>query len=187
MSEEEKIEDEAVNPIDEEKKKEKKPIKTSEEKKENARNILVKVILWITMIGLFVAIIGGVWGIGDAFSTTKWESFAGLEIQTKLFVIALILLGIFFIILFLVVLYKRGINSLYQALFKEAPEQEGKETEEYVIAKIITAGMLISFFTIFVGLVIAFIQFLAGEDILDDPFGFWSFVFLDVCFFGLCI
>ncbi len=148
----------------------------SKEKEEMAKNIIVKSILWITMIGLFVTVLGGLWAIGDIFSQDKFASFLELEIQTKFFFTGLILLGIFFLVLFLLVLYKRGKANLMESLFKEAPEKEVKTADEYLPAKIITAGALISFFVIFVGLIVALLQFMIGAAILADDLGFWSFM-----------
>ncbi|WP_371801623.1 hypothetical protein [Candidatus Lokiarchaeum ossiferum] len=148
----------------------------SAEKAEVAKNVIVKSILWITMLGLFVTVIGGIWAIGDIFSQEKFSNFTELTIQSQLFITGLILLGIFFLVLFLVVLYKRGKKNLIESLFKEAPEKEVKTADEYLPAKIITAGALISFFTIFVGLIVAFLMFLIDATVFTDELGFWSFM-----------
>ena len=146
----------------------------SAEKAEVAKNVIVKSILWITMVGLFVTVIGGIWAIGDIFSQQKFSSFIDLEIQSQLFITGLILLGIFFLVLFLVVLYKRGKTNLMESLFKEAPEKEVKSADEYLPAKLITGGALISFFAIFVGLIVAFLTFIFDKTVFADELGFWS-------------
>jgi hypothetical protein len=69
------------------------------------------------------------------------------------------------------VFYRRGRNAILHSLFYEKPE-ERKDIEEYMPAKIITAGSLISIFTIFIGLFIALIQFLAG----GTSNQFWGFL-----------
>ena len=103
----------------EEKKVEKSEPLTPEEKEERNENIIVMTILWLTTVGLFIAVIGVIWRIKDLFTETGWEEFLLLSIQTQIFIVGLILLGIFFLTLFLVVLYRRGKRSMHNMLFKE--------------------------------------------------------------------
>ena len=148
---------------------------TPEEKEERRENIIVTIILWLTMAGLFISAIGIVWAIKDLFTTTGWQEFLLLSIQTQIFIIGLILLGIFFLTLFLVVLFRRGKRSMQSTLFKEKHEELSKD-ETYLPAKVITAGTLICIFTIFLGLVIAIIGLFLNGGEGEDPLNFWTFL-----------
>jgi len=103
----------------EEKKVEKSQPLTPEEKEERNENILVTTILWLTTIGLFISVIGVIWRIKDLFTEEGWELYLTLSIQTQIFIVGLMLLGIFFLTLFLVVLFRRGKRSMHNMLFKE--------------------------------------------------------------------
>ncbi len=146
---------------------------TLEEKEERRENIIVTTILWLTMIGLFISVIGIIWRIKDLFTETGWDEFKDLSIQTQIFVVGLILLGMFFLTLFLVVLFRRGKRSMHSMLFKEKYEELSKD-ETYLPAKVITAGTLICIFTIFLGLIIAIIGFFLNAGEGDDPLNLWG-------------
>ncbi|MHA1675517.1 MAG: hypothetical protein ACTSYI_18040 [Promethearchaeota archaeon] len=151
-----------------------KPSKTPTERDKMIQNIIVKSILWMTTIGIFVTTIGAVWAIGDLFSTDKLALFIDLSFQSKLFVIGFVLLGIFFLVLFLVVFYKRGRRNIQKNLFKEYPEDARSGDEAYQIAKYIAAGALIAVFLIFTGLIIALFEFLFGNFAFDNIPDFWK-------------
>jgi len=157
----------------EEKKVEKSEPLTLEEKEERNENIIVMTILWLTTVGLFISVIGVIWRIKDLFTETGWEEFLLLSIQTQIFIVGLILLGTFFLTLFLVVLFRRGKRSMHNMLFKEKYEELSKD-ETYIPAKIITAGTLLCIFTIFLGLVIALIGFFLNAGEGEDPLNLWG-------------
>ncbi len=162
INKEEKVENEKSQPL------------TPEEKEERRENIIVTTILWLTTVGLFILVIGVIWRIKDLFTETGWQEFLLLAIQTKIFIIGLILLGIFFLTLFLVVLFRRGKRSMHSMLFREKYDEMSKD-ETYIPAKVITAGTLICIFTIFLGLIIAIMGFfLSGEG--DDPLNLWGWI-----------
>ena len=102
------------------------------EKNGQTERIIVNSILYMTVIGIFIVVIGIFWAIGDLFSEDKLQLFLDASIQTQIFTIGLILLGIFFLSLFLVIFFKRGKNSVQTALFKDKPKSEMKEEEEYI-------------------------------------------------------
>jgi hypothetical protein len=148
-------------------------LKTDDSFDEMYEKVIVNIVLVMSLIGIAGLAIGIVWFIKDLISTDVWTEFKGSSIQTIIFVIGIILIGIFFMFIFLFVLYKRGIHSISDALFKKKPSRQLKEGEEYLAAKIITAGALLSIFVIFVGLLIASIQWMIagfGTDISD----FWD-------------
>ncbi|QEE14658.1 hypothetical protein DSAG12_00471 [Promethearchaeum syntrophicum] len=146
---------------------------TPEQKEERNENIIVTIILWLTTIGLFISVIGIIWRIKDLFTETGWQDFLLLSIQTQIFVVGLILLGTFFLTLFLVVLYRRGKRSMHNMLFKDKYDEISKD-ETYIPAKIITAGTLLCIFTIFLGLIIATIGFFLNQGEGEDPFELWE-------------
>lgn len=135
---------------------------TLTEREMHVQSIIVKVILWMTSIGIFISTVGLIWAIGDLFSTNKFEQFLELSIQTQIFIVGIILLGLFFLVLFLVVFYKRGSRNLQKNLFKTRKPSK-PEDEAYLLAKYIAAGTLIAVFLIFTGLIIALIEFLFGN------------------------
>lgn len=157
----------------EEKKVENSEPLTPEEKEERNENIIVITILWLTTIGLFISVIGVIWRIKDLFTEEGWELFLSLSIQTQIFIVGLILLGTFFLTLFLVVLFRRGKRSMHNMLFKEKYDEMSKD-ETYMPAKIITAGTLLCIFTIFLGLIIAIIGFFVNGGEGDDPLNLWG-------------
>lgn len=146
------------------------------ERNGQTEKIVVNTILYLTVIGIFIVVIGIVWAIGDLFATDKFEQWLAASIQTKIFTIGLILLGVFFLSLFLVVLYKRRRSTIQGALFKDKPKSEMKGEEEYGLAKFITAGGLISILLVILGLIIALIQYLVTGDALEDSLGIVSFL-----------
>jgi hypothetical protein len=131
-----------------------------------------QVFFFIITFGVFVLIVGGIWAIGDIFSETKFEIFLGLSLFSQIFIVGLIIVLIFVLSIFMVVFYRRGRDAILRTLFKQKPKD--KDVEEYVPAKIISAGALLSIFFIIVGLLIALIQLLAGGG--DTSSGFWSFL-----------
>lgn len=138
-------------------------MKKSTKSAKTAENVVVQVILWMTTLGLFWSCISLVWAIGDLFSETKFEDFLAISLQSQLFIVGIILMGIFFLVLFLVVFYRRGRRNLHKSLFKEIPKEEISQEETYQIAKYIAAGALIAVFLVFTGLIIALIEFLFGN------------------------
>ena len=147
---------------------------TPEKKEERRENIIVTTILWLTVISLFILVIGIIWRIKDLFTETGWQEFLLLAIQTKFFIVGLILLGIFFLTLFLVVIFKRGKRSMHSMLYRKKYDEMSKD-ETYLPAKIITLGTLICIFTIFLGLIIAIIGFFLNAGEGEDPLNLWTF------------
>lgn len=131
-----------------------------------------QIFFFIVTIGVFVLIVGGIWAIGDIFSETKFEIFLGLSLFSQIFIVGLIIVLIFVLSIFMVVFYRRGRDWILRTLFKQKPKD--KDVEEYVPAKIISAGALLSIFFVIVGLLIALIQLLADGG--ESSTGFWSFL-----------
>ncbi|MHA1647836.1 MAG: hypothetical protein ACTSVU_08385 [Promethearchaeota archaeon] len=134
---------------------------------------IVNTILIILSAGLFVITFGIAWAIGDVFSKDKFNNWVNnSSLQFKLFSIGLIVVLTFILLIFLVVLYRRRRVPITNALFKEKTTTELKEGEEYLPAKIITVGALISIFMIFIGLVTAFLEYIFSSPDTSNPLYF---------------
>ena len=148
-----------------------KSIEKKEEKKispngfDNKEEIASKVFFGTIMISIFVIIIGLIWGIADLIEPEgKWEWFVQQALYTQVFYIALMVLFLLIVGIFITVFYRRGRNWLLQGLFGKKPS-EFESSEEYLPAKIIAGGMLVSIAVVVLGLLIAFFQeYVAGID-----------------------
>ncbi len=143
---------------------------------EKHEKIIVITILILGLAGIFLFVVGVIWSIKDIISEDVWSVFVAASIQSKLFWIGLILLGVFFLLIFLYVLYKRGIRAFAGYLFKEKPTKALQSGEEYIPAKIMTLGGLISVFAIFLGLIIASIQFFFQDQSIQGITSLWDTV-----------
>jgi hypothetical protein len=133
---------------------------------------VAQVFVGVFTAAVFLLVIGGIWSIGDIFSQDKFGAFLTLSLYSQLFLVGIIVIGLFILSVFLVVFYRRGRDSILRALFKEKPKD--RDAEEYLPAKIISAGALISIFVVVLGLLIALIEFLVNG--WSDASGFWSFL-----------
>lgn len=132
---------------------------------ENREIILSKVFFGLIIAGVFEIIIAIIWSIGDAIRPDgKWELFLQLPLYNQIFIVALLGLFLLIIGIFLTVFYRRGRQWILDGLFGKKPFHSEK-AEEYLPAKIIAGGLLISIFIVFAGLIIAIIQeYIIGID-----------------------
>ena len=119
----------------------------------------------IVIASVFVIIIGLIWGIADLIQPEgKWEMFLQLPLYSQVFIIALLTLFLLFVGIFLTVFYRRGRQWLLDGLYGNKPFRE-ETREEFLPAKIIAGGLLISIAIVVIGFTIAFIQeYLIGID-----------------------
>jgi hypothetical protein len=136
-----------------------------------------QVFIFLITVGLFILIIGGVWSIGDIFSSDKWGQFTQLSFYSKIFIVGIILLGLFFICIFLVVFYRRGRNSLLKNLFSLKIKEKGME--EYFPARIISFGTLISIIAVIFGAGILAVQLIMDKTAQQHS-NFWLFFTSDL-------
>ena len=132
---------------------------------------VAQVFVGIITACIFILIIGAIWAIGDLLSQDKFGIFLTLSLFSQIFISGVLIIGLFILSIFMVVIYRRGRDSVLQSLFKAKPEKTDLET--YMPAKVIAAGALISIFTIFLGLLIALIQLLVEG---SNPAGFFAFL-----------
>ncbi len=142
-------------------------------KNKNKEQLFTDIYVGFLVVSLFIIIIGGIWAIKDIFTQTGFQDFKGLTVASQILIIAVILLGLVFLILFLMVLYKRGRKILYEVLYEEKEPKE-KDVEEYLPAKIIAASSLVCIFIVFIGLIIAMFQYLIEGVDSSDVSGVWA-------------
>jgi hypothetical protein len=147
---------------------------TKEEIDKKRQNITATVFFSLITVSTAIIIIGGIWLIGDLFSQEKLAIFLTLPLPVQIFIIGLIVVGLFFLGILMLIIYRRGKNLLLKLLFGVKTDEDLKEKEEYLPAKIITAGALISFCVIFIGLIIALIQSMI--EFQSETTGFWIFL-----------
>lgn len=124
-----------------------------------------KTFFGIVIAGVFVIIIGLIWGIGDLIQPEgKWEMFLQLPLYSQVFIISLMALFLLFVGVFLTVFYRRGRQWLLDGLYGNKPFK-AESMEEYLPAKIIAGGLLISIGIVIIGFIIAFVQeYIIGID-----------------------
>ena len=153
-----------------------KPKLSAAEAEKRREDLVGSSFLGLIVISFGIILVGAIWAIKDLFTTDAFAGFLELSPQTKIFIVGLFLIGILMLSIFLLVLYRRGKDSIMDALFKDKPVLEFKDTEEYIPAKIIAAGALISIFTIFLGLMIGLIGYAIDDETTEDVLGFYNFL-----------
>ena len=91
--------------------------------------ITANVFLSLYIAGLAMLVIGVLWWIKDLFTEEAFEEFQLLTLPAQLMIVGLIMIGLLFLILFLVVLYRRKRLSFVRALFKK--KFDIKKDEDY--------------------------------------------------------
>ena len=121
----------------------------------------------IIVIACLVCITGGIWSIFDFLMPTgKLESFLGLTFGYQIAIIAGILAGLFFLLIFFFGLFKKGRKWMLHFIFN-VREIEDKYRNR-VDVKIAAGGLLISIMAIIIGIVISLIQELGSSE--SSPF-----------------
>jgi drug/metabolite transporter (DMT)-like permease len=137
------------------------------------KNITATVFFGFIIAALAIIIIGGIWSIGDLFSQDKFGAFLNLDLPFQILITGVIVIVLFFLGIFFLILFRRGKNRLKNSLFPSKPKDDLKDKEEYLPAKIITAGALVGFCVIFIGLFWAFIESLIT---MNNEGEFWNFL-----------
>jgi len=116
-----------------------------------------------------ICIIGGIWSIFDFIMPTgKLESFLGLTLGYQIAIVAGILAGLFFLLIFFFGLFKKGRKWVLHFVFKVREIEERYKNR--IDVKIAAGGLLISIMAIIVGLVIAIIQEIVLGPSPSSPF-----------------
>ncbi len=109
------------------------------------------------VISCLTCITGGIWSIFDFIMPTgKLYAFMGLSTGYQIAIIAGILAGLFFLLIFFFGLFKKGRRWVLHFIFKVREIEE--KYKNRIDVKIAAGGLLISIMAIIIGLVVAIIQ-----------------------------
>ncbi|MFX0048109.1 MAG: hypothetical protein ACFE8G_08065 [Candidatus Hermodarchaeota archaeon] len=119
---------------------------------------LVGMIFYIFIVlACLTCIIGGIWSIFDFIMPTgKFETFLGLSLGYQIAIIAGILAGLFFLLIFFFGLFKKGRKWVLHFIFNIRKIEE--KYKNRIDVKIGAGGLLISVMAIIIGIVISIIQ-----------------------------
>jgi hypothetical protein len=121
------------------------------------------------VISCLICITGGIWSIFDFIMPTgKLESFLGLTLGYQIAIIAGILAGLFFLLIFFFGLFKKGRRWVLHFIFNVREFEE--KYKNRIDVKIAAGGLLISIMAIIIGIVIALIQEILLGPSQSSPF-----------------
>ncbi len=121
------------------------------------------------VIACLITITGGIWSIFDfVMPTGKFETFLFLNLGYQIAIIAGILAGLFFLLIFFFGLFKKGRKWVLSFIFnlKEIEERYKNRLD----VKIAAGGLLLSLMAIIIGIMIAVIQEILGGSSSTSPF-----------------
>ncbi|MHA1233847.1 MAG: hypothetical protein ACTSQL_02040 [Promethearchaeota archaeon] len=105
------------------------------------------------VISCLICITGGIWSIFDYIMPTgKLESFLGLTLGYQIALIAGILAGLFFLLIFFFGLFRKGRKWVLHFVFKVREIEERYKNR--IDVKIAAGGLLISIMAIIIGVII---------------------------------
>ncbi|MBD3213760.1 MAG: hypothetical protein GF311_14210 [Candidatus Lokiarchaeota archaeon] len=108
----------------------------------------------ILVAAWLVTIAGSIWTIADILNPTgKLEAFLSYNLGYQIAIIGGILAGLFFLLVFFIGFYKRGIKTILKVLYKKRELEE--KYKNRIDVQIAAAGFLISLIVVIVGLAIA--------------------------------
>ncbi|NVM44086.1 MAG: hypothetical protein HWN79_04125 [Candidatus Lokiarchaeota archaeon] len=123
----------------------------------------------IIVISCLICITGGIWSIFDFIMPTgKLESFIGLSLGYQISIIAGILAGLFFLLIFFFGLFKKGRKWVLHFIFNVREIEE--KYKNRIDVKIAAGGLLISIMAIIIGIVISIIQEILLGQSQSTPF-----------------
>lgn len=124
----------------------------------NQRRIAVIFYISIVVAGL-ITIGGTVYTIADLIMATgKMELFLELSLGFQIAIIGGLLAGLFFLIILFYGLYKKGVISILNILFRE--RQVAEKYQNKLMVKIIAGALMVSVFAIIVGFIYSIFQYL---------------------------
>ncbi|MFO8017191.1 MAG: hypothetical protein R6U96_01025 [Promethearchaeia archaeon] len=124
----------------------------------NQRRIALMFYISIVIAGL-ITIGGTIYTIADLIMATgKMQLFLELSLGFKISIIGGLLAGLFFLIILFYGLYKKGVKSILHTLFKERKVAERYQNK--LLVKIIAGALMVSVFTIIVGIIYSIFQYL---------------------------
>jgi len=120
---------------------------------------LIATIFYILIVIASIVSLGGVvWTIADIFigTTGKFELFLNLSLGYQIAIIAGLLAGLFFLLIFFFGLFKKSTRSLIKFIFKKRDLEEKYRNRTDV--KIAAGGLLICLIAIIIGIIFAIVQ-----------------------------
>ncbi|MFX1501013.1 MAG: hypothetical protein ACFFDH_08635 [Promethearchaeota archaeon] len=140
------------------------------------QKIIASIFYLLIVIASIVSIGGIVWTFADLFigRTGKFEQFLDLSLGYQIAIIAGLLAGLFFLLIFFFGLFKKSTRSLIKFIYRKRELEEKYKNRTDV--KIAAGGLLVSLIAIIIGVIIAIVQDVVsvssgGSSSLADIFG----------------
>lgn len=117
---------------------------------------VIALIFYVLIIAASIVTLGGVvWTFADIFigTTGKWDLFAQLNLGYQITIIAGLLAGLFFLLIFFFGLFKKTSRSLIHFIYRKRELEEKYKNRTDV--KIAAWGLLISLIVIMIGVIAA--------------------------------
>ncbi|MFX1411855.1 MAG: hypothetical protein ACFFA6_16030 [Promethearchaeota archaeon] len=135
-------------------------IDTSSRVKEYSKvqKLIASIFYFLIVIASIVSLGGIVWTFADLFigRTGKLEQFLDLSLGYQIAIIAGLLAGLFFLLIFFFGLFKKSTRSLIKFIYKKRELEEKYKNRTDV--KIAAGGLLISLIAIIIGVIFAIVQ-----------------------------
>ena len=140
------------------------------------QKVIATIFYILIVIASIVSLGGVVWTIADIFLgvSGKFELFLSLSLGYQIAIIAGLLAGLFFLLIFFFGLFKKSTRSLIKFIYKKRELEEKYKNRTDV--KIAAGGLLISLIAIIIGIIFAIVQDIltvssGGSSTLADLFG----------------
>ena len=150
---------------------------SSEEIYPSNQRVVGDIFYIFIVLACLTCITGGVWSIFDFIMPTgKLDVFLALSLGSQIAIIAGILAGLFFLLIFFFGLFKKGRKWVLHFIFNVREIEE--KYKNRIEVKIAAGGLLISIMAIIIGLVISIIQDLLLGPSPSTPFSAFLAAFL---------
>jgi hypothetical protein len=145
------------------------PYSNSEEIYPSNQRIVGDIFYIFIVLSCLTCITGGIWSIFDFIMPTgKLDIFIGLSLGYQIAIIAGILAGLFFLLIFFFGLFKKGRRWVLHFIFNVREIEE--KYKNRIDVKIAAGGLLISIIAIIIGIIIAIIQDILLGSSQSTPF-----------------
>ena len=145
------------------------PYSSSDEIYPSKQRVVGDLFYIFIVISCLTCITGGIWSIFDFIMPTgKLESFLGLTLGYQIAIIAGILAGLFFLLIFFFGLFKKGRKWVLHFIFNVREIEE--KYKNRLDVKIAVGGLLISIIAIIIGIVISMFQEILLSPSQTSPF-----------------
>ena len=142
---------------------------SSEEIYPSNQRVVGNIFYIFIVLACLTCITGGIWSIFDFIMPTgKLDVFLALSLGSQIAIIAGILAGLFFLLIFFFGLFKKGRKWVLHFIFNIREIEE--KYKNRIAVKIAAGGLLISIMAIIIGVVISIIQDLLLGSSQSTPF-----------------